>query len=173
MNDLVRFALVALFPAEGDLPGLADLGVDEKIAALRRDSTRLFWLGMVGAALFFQLSPILTVRRPWPAVLLTPEQLDTHAYRLATHRAYVVRQIVMLLKLIGGLFWGESKEIRERIALPAYPADPGTRRTEPLVGGAKIGERGPSAPLVQLGRRERDRGRGAPDLRHSIDVEAR
>ncbi len=173
MNDLVRFALVALFPAEGDLPGLAELGVDEKITALRRDSTGLFWLGMVGAALFFQLSPILTVRRPWPAVLLTEEQLDTHAYKLATHPAYLVRQVIMLLKLVGGLFWGESPEIRRFLALPAYPADPGTRRTEPRVARAVIEERAPAEPLVQIGRRERDRGRGAPDLAHSIDVEAR
>ncbi len=173
MNELVRFALVALFPAEGDLPGLADLGVDEKIAAIRRDSTRVFWLGMVGAALFFQLSPVLTVYVPLPAVFLTPDQLDRHANRLATHPAYLIRQVMMLLKLVGGLFWGESKEIRERLALPAYPADPGTRRTEPTIVRSAIGERAPVEPLVQLGRRERDRGRGAPDLKHSIDVEAR
>ena len=61
MNDLVRFALVAYFPREGDLPGLAELGVDDKLATLRRETTPLFWLGLVLAALFFQLSPLLTL----------------------------------------------------------------------------------------------------------------
>jgi hypothetical protein len=128
VNELVRFAMVAFFPRVDPLPGLAELGVDEKIAGLRRESTLLLWTGIVAAAIFFQLSPILTVHRPWPAVLLSEEQLDTHAFKLATHRAYLVRQIVMLLKLMAGIFWGESPEIRAFLHLPAYPPDPGTRR---------------------------------------------
>ena len=168
MNELVRFALVALFPGDGDLPGLAELGVDDKITAIRRDSTPLFWLGLVGAALFFQLSPILTVRRPWPAVWLEPEQLDLHANRIATHPSYLIRQIMMLLKLVGGLFWGESPEIRAAMALPPYPADPGSRRTEPQIARVVLAERAPAPALVKLGRRETERGRGAPDLTHSI-----
>lgn len=172
VNGLVRFALVSFFPPEGDLPGLADLGVDDKIAALRRDSTLLFWIGLVGAALFFQLSPILTVRRPWPAALLSEEQLDAHAHRLASHPAYFVRQIAVLLKLVAGLFWGQSDEVRAYLALPAYGADPGTRRTGPLVPRPVLRERGPVPPLVQIGRREGERGRAAPGLRHSIELEA-
>jgi hypothetical protein len=173
VNDLVRFALVAFFPREGDLPGLAELGVDEHVAGLRRDATPLFWIGVVGAALFFQLSPILTVRRPWPAVFLSEEQLDAHAHRLATHPVYLIRQVVMLLKLIGGFFWGQSKEIRATLALPPYGDDPGTRRTEALVGRAAIGGRAPVALLVQIGRRDEAKGRGREHGRaHALDVEA-
>jgi hypothetical protein len=172
VNDLVRFALVAFFPREGDLPGLAELGVDRKIAALRRECTHLFWLGLVGAAVFFQLSPIMTVRRPWPAALLTEEQLDTHAHRLASHPAYLIRQILVLLKLVGGMFWGESPEIRATLLLPAYPPDPGTRRTEARVSRPLIAARAPGAALVQLGRREEERGRGREhDRHHALDVE--
>ncbi len=133
VNELVRFALVAFFPREGDLPGLAELGVDERIAELRRDSTGLFWLGIVAAAVVFQISPILTVYRPWPAVFLTEEQLDAHAHKLATHPFYLLRQLIVLLKLMGGVFWGQSPEVRAFLHLPAYPDDPGTRRTEALV----------------------------------------
>jgi hypothetical protein len=173
VNELVRFALVAYFPRDGRQPGLADLAVDEKIAALRRDSTVLFWIGLVGAAFFFQITPILTVRRPWPAVFLTEEQLDEHAHRLASHPSYLIRQILVLLKLIGGIFWAQSPEIRTKLALPAYPPDPGTRRTERLVGRPPPVPRAPVETLVQLGRHEKKRGRGREhDRHHALDAEA-
>lgn len=159
MNELVRFALVAFFPRVDDLPGLDELGVDEKIEALRRESTWLFWLGVVGAAFFFQLAPILTLYRPWPAVFLEPEQLDQHCYKLATHPVYLIRQTAVLLKLVAGLFWGQSPEIRAFLTLPAYGPDPGTRRTEPMVSRPAPVPRAPVETLVQLGRREVDRGR--------------
>jgi hypothetical protein len=163
VNELVRFALVAFFPRVDDLPGLAELGVDEKIVALRRESTFLFWLGIVAAAVFFQLTPVLTVRRPLLAVFLSEEQLDAHADKLATFPVYLVRQLIVLLKLMAGIFWGESPEIRAFLHLPAYGSDPGTRRIAsdasdmaPLVPAP----RAPIASLVQLGRREEERGRG-------------
>ena len=159
MNELVRFAMVAFFPREGDLPGLAELGVEEKIARLRRESTLLFWTGIVAATIFFHVSPILTVHRPWPATLLSEEELDAHAFKLATHRVYLVRQIVMLLKLMAGVFWGESPEIRAFLHLPAYGADPGTRRLASNVAPLLLLPRAPVAQLVELGKREEERGR--------------
>ena len=173
MNELVRFALVAFFPRVGDLPGLAELGVDEKIAALRRDSTRLFWTGIVAAAVFFQISPILTVRRPLLAVFLTDDQLDAHAHALATHRVYLLRQIIVLLKLMGGVFWGQSPEIRAFLHLPAYGDDPGTRRTEASVPRPPYPPRAPVPALVALGRREEARGRGRTHPPAHADTTAR
>jgi hypothetical protein len=143
-----------------DLPGLAELGVEEKIEVLRRESTLLFWLGIVGGAVFFQLSPIITVLRPWPAAWLTEEQLDRHAHQLATHPVYLIRQITVLLKLVGGMFWGQSPEIRRFLALPAYGADPGTRRTEPVITRPVMEIRKPIESLVKLGTKEHGRGRG-------------
>jgi hypothetical protein len=160
VNELVRLALVAFYPRVGDLPGLADLGVEDKIAALRRESTLLFWTGIVAAAVFFQITPIVTVRRPWPAAFLDEDQLDAHAHRLATYPSYHVRQLIVLLKLVAGMFWGESPEIRAFLHLPPYPADPGTRRTEAFVPRPALSPRAPAAPLVQLGLRETARGRG-------------
>lgn len=159
VNELVRFALVAFFPREGDLPGLEDLDVDSKIERLRRDSTWLFWIGVVGAALFFQVATLITVYRPWPAVLLDPDDLDRHAYKLATSPIYLVRQPAVLLKLVGGMFWAESPEIRATVGLPAYPPDPGSRRTGPVVTRPAPAPRAPVAALVQLGRAEVARGR--------------
>ncbi len=167
MNEWVRFALVAFYPRVDDLPGLAELGVEDKIAALRRESTLLFWTGIVAAAVFFQLSPIVTLGIPLPAVWLTEDQLDRHAYKLATFPVYVIRQLVVLLKLMAGVFWGESKEIRAFIHLPAYGADPGTRQLGPGLPPPLVEpHRAPTEGLVQLGRREEAQGRG---LRHHHD----
>ncbi|MFT3771864.1 MAG: hypothetical protein QM820_41175 [Minicystis sp.] len=159
MNELVRFALVAFYPRVDDLPGLAELGVEQKIEALRRESTPLIWLGVVGAAVLFQLTPILTIGRPWLAVMLDAEELDRHANALATYPAYLIRQTAVLLKLMAGMFWAESPEIRAKFALPAYPPDPGTRRTEPFIARPALPPRTPATSLVQLGRREEARGR--------------
>lgn len=97
--------------------------------------------------------------RPWPAVFLSDEQLDAHAHRLASHRFYLLRQLIVLLKMMGGIFWAESPEIRGFLHLPAYPDDPGTRRIEAHVARPVPGPRAPVAALVQLGRREEGRGR--------------
>ncbi len=168
VNELVRFAMVAFFPRVGDLPGLAELGVEEKISALRRESTLLFWTGIVVAALFFHLSPILTVHRPLPATFLSEDELDDHAFKLATHRAYLVRQLVIVLKLMAGVFWGESPEIRAFLCLPAYPADPGTRRLGSSVVPATLVPRAPVPALRRLGRREEERGRARPSAAFAV-----
>jgi hypothetical protein len=160
VNELVRFALSAYFPRVDDLPGLDDLGVDEKIAQFRRETTRLFWLGIVMSSLFFQIAPLLTLKRPWLAAWLTPEELDQHAHLLTSHPWYLVRQMPMMLKLIGGMFWAQSPEIRAFAGLAAYPPDPGTRRTEAVVPRFVAPTRQISSDkLIELGRRERTRGR--------------
>jgi hypothetical protein len=171
VTELVRFAMVAFYPRVGDTPGLAELGVEEKIARLRRESTTLFWTGVVAAAVFFHLSPILTVRRPLPAVLLSEEQLDRHAYALATHPAYPIRQLVVLLKLMAGVFWGESPEIRARVQLPPYGRDPVTRRLEPRVAPPAVPARAPVPALVALGKRELSKGRGMDHV-HGLTADA-
>jgi hypothetical protein len=161
MNGLVRFALCAFYPRVDDVPGLAELGVDEAVERLRHDATTLFWIGLVGAAFFFQVTPVVTVKKPVLAAMLSPEDLDRHAYRIATHPAYLVRQIIVLLKLVAGMIWGQSAAIRARMALPPYPPDPGTRRTERLVARPVPPPREPVEALVTLGRSELARGRGA------------
>jgi hypothetical protein len=159
MNELVRLAMVAFFPRSADLPGLADLGVEDKIATLRRESTRLFWLGIVLGAVFFQISPILTLHRPWLASHLSEDERDRHANALATYPVYLVRQLIVLLKVMAGVFWGESPEIRAFIHLPAYGEDPKTRRLGATVVPLLAPPRAPAMALVQLGRREEERGR--------------
>ncbi len=159
VNELVRFALCAFYPGHDDWPGLAELDVDAKIARLRSETTRLLWFGVAAGALFFQVAPILTLGRPTLAVFLEDEALDEHAHRIASHRFYLVRQIVMMLKLMGGMLWGQAPEIREKLALAPYPEDPGTRRVESFVAPHIAPPRDPEPRLVTLGRKEVARGR--------------
>jgi hypothetical protein len=35
---------------------------------------------------------------------------------------------MLMLKTIGGLVWGAAPEVRQKLAMAAYPADPGTWR---------------------------------------------
>jgi len=92
---------------------------------------------------------------------LNEEQLDRHAHLLATYPIYLVRQLVVLIKLMAGVFWGESPEIRAYLHLPAYGEDPGTRRTERVVTLEVPKPRAPVPVLVQLGKREEEKGRPA------------
>jgi len=156
----------SLFPRVGPVPGLGDLGVAERVAAYRRETTWLVWTGAVVGALVFQLTPILTLRRPVLATWLDPDDLDTHAYKIATSDSYLVRQAIFLLKMMGGLFWGQSPEIRTSQNLPAYEADPGTRRTGPTVDAVHLAPRSPAPALVALGAREIARGRGTHPRDH-------
>ena len=166
VNDLVCFALTAFFPRVDDLPGLAELDVDARIVAFRRGTTLFFWAGIVLAAVVFQITPVVTVRRPFPAVFLGQDELDAHANALAEHPVYLVRQLILLLKLVGGLFWAQSDEIRAHLRLPPYPADPGTRRTQSRVPLPVLALRAPLPSLIAIGRREQELGRG----RDSYDV---
>ncbi|MRG96184.1 hypothetical protein [Polyangium spumosum] len=159
MNELVRFALTAYYPRVDDLPGLAELGVDEKIQRLRRESTLLFWTGIVAASVAFQIAPLLTLRRPLLASWLSEEELDRHAHEMATHPAYLVRQVTFLIKLVGGIFWGQSPEVRASLELAPYPEDPGTRRLEAFVPQQGPLPGAPTDKLVALGKKERERGR--------------
>lgn len=166
MNELVRLALTAFFPRVDDLPGLAELGVEQKIIDLRRESTWLFWFGIASASFFFEITPLFTVRKLSLASWLSAEDLDKHAYTLATNRIYLVRQLTVLLKLVAGMLWAQSPEIRAFLNLPAYPPDPGTRRMEAFVPRSLPSARAPAPVLIEIGKKERalgrdkDRGKG-------------
>jgi hypothetical protein len=167
VNRLVRFAMVALFPREEPLPGVEDLDLDAKIAAFRRESAPLLWLGVVGGAILFQVAPLVTLRKPLLASWLSAEDLDRHAFRLAGHPFYLVRQLMFLLKMMGGIFWAQSDIVRASIHLPAYGADPGTRRVERHVALPEFPPYEPAPLLLALGRHERERGRGSTPRGHA------
>ena len=82
---------------------------------------------MLGAV-FFVLSPIVTVYVPLPSMLLPGTLRDRHADRICTTQLYYLRQAVFLLKMYACMCWGQDDAIRARLHVAPYPVDPGTYR---------------------------------------------
>jgi len=130
MTWLVRFALRALYPRAAGLPGIADTQLDEFLPRFRRETTWLLWLGVVSGALLFQLSPLLTIYVPLPAVLLWRSALDRHAARAATHPLYHLRSAILVTRIAAGFCWGADAEVRRAVGLVPYAGpDPDDWRT--------------------------------------------
>lgn len=126
---LVRSAMVAYYPRTDALLGVEDCGVDEFLAKVREETSRLMWFGIVMSAIVFHLTPLLTVFVPLPAFMLSPRTLDRHAHALATTNVYLLRQIAFISRLYAAMCWGAHPEVRKRFGLPPLAPDPGTWRS--------------------------------------------
>jgi hypothetical protein len=129
MSFLLRFAVAAILPGSAHLPAARDLGLAEFVTRFRRETTWLMWVGVMASAALFQISPLLTISVPLPAVMLTTGALDRHAAAMADHSIYHVRQAAFLLKMVGGLHWAAHPVVRERFGLAPYAPDPLTWKT--------------------------------------------
>jgi hypothetical protein len=128
-RPLIRAALVALMPPAAGFPGVADTGLDEFLDRFRRESSRMLWIGVVAGAVVFTLLPPFTIGVPLPSFLLGAKLRDRYAAAVTKHPLYLVRQAIFILKMCGGLCWGQHPAVRAQLNLPPYPADPGTWRT--------------------------------------------
>lgn len=135
---LLRTAMCDLMPATGDLPGVADCGVDEFLDRLWRETTWFNWLGLWLGALFFVVTPLFTVYLPLPSFLLPAGLRAKHADRVTRAPIYLVRQPLFLIKMYACMCWGQDPKVRARLHVAAYPPDPGTFRTqrEPASAGS-------------------------------------
>jgi hypothetical protein len=129
MIALIRSAMCDFMPTAAGLPGIADTQVTEFLQTLKRESGQTYWIGLVLGAWVYALTPCMTVFVPLPAFLLPASLRDRHAQRIMATRFYFLRQAVFLVRLSAGMCWGQDPKVRERLALGAYPADPGTYRT--------------------------------------------
>jgi hypothetical protein len=129
INWLARSAMETFYPRSEAFPGLADMDVDGYLRRYARESAPLMWAGFVLGTLVFHLTPLFTVYLPLPAFALSAATRERHAQRLVSHPIYYVRQPVFLVKMVAGLLWGADPAVRAKLNLPAYPADPGTRRS--------------------------------------------
>lgn len=125
---LARSAMVTFYPRTERFPGIEDLALEEFLLRFQRESAPLMWLGFVLGTLLFHATPLFTVGVPAPAFMLSPALRERHAQRLSSHRVYYLRQSVFLVKMVAGLLWGADPAVRAGLGLPAYPADPETRR---------------------------------------------
>ncbi len=129
MIALIAAAMRDFMPATASLPGIADTDVLGFLRRMRRESDRAYWLGLVVGTLVYNLTPLLTLYLPLPAVLLPARLRDVHARKIVDHRSYLIRQAVFLVRLSAGMCWGGDPGVRARFGLAAYGEDPGTFRT--------------------------------------------
>ncbi len=127
---LVVSALTPCFPSTPLLPGLNSQAATPAVRELLRRANWTLRAGTLGSALAFHLLPILTIGWPLPALLLPKAALDRHAHAMATHRIYLIRMAMTMLKTVGGLIWGAEPQVRALLSMAAYPADPGTHRDD-------------------------------------------
>jgi hypothetical protein len=125
---IVKFAMCTMMPRSDTLPGIGDTDVDEFLRRMKREADPLYWLGLVVGGIVFMLSPLLTVYLPLPAFFLPKALLARHSDRILSHRIYVLRQAVFLVRLSAGMCWGADEKVRSHFALAPYPPDPGTFR---------------------------------------------
>jgi hypothetical protein len=125
---LIKFAMFTMMPRTGALPGIEDTDLDGFLRRLRKEADFVFWLGLVVGAIVFAITPLFTIGLPVPAVVLPKKLLARHSERILSHRIYLLRQAVFLVRLSAGMCWGADQTVRARFALPAYPVDPGTFR---------------------------------------------
>ena len=126
MSWFTRFAIQAIYPSTEALPGVSETDLRPFLKDLKANAPPLMRIGLMAATIVFMITPILTVYLPVPAFFLRGKLLERHASKLLSHRSYVLRQIVYLLKMVGGLCWGEHPEARKRLGRPALPPDPRT-----------------------------------------------
>src|SRR5262245_1619873 len=104
--------MVDLMPRTDALPGLADTEVTAFLRQLRRESSALYWLGLVVGAWVYACSPLLTVGVPLPAFLLPVRLRARHAQRVGQLPAYALRQAILLVRLSAGMCWGRDPAVR-------------------------------------------------------------
>lgn len=118
-----------MMPSVDGLPGLDREQLDAYLRQFRAEVNFMSQLGVFAACAVFVISPIFTIGAPAPSFLLSDRLLDRHADKLANSPLYLIKQCGFLLKMYAGFAWGNQADVREALALPAYPEDPGTWRT--------------------------------------------
>jgi len=121
-----RFAIEAIFPPTETLPGIAETDLDGFLRDLHAEAPLLMRVGIWLATVVYMITPLFTVLLPVPAFLLRGRLLARHTDTLVSSRIYVIRQVIYLLKMVGGLCWGEHAEVRRRFGRPPLEPDPRT-----------------------------------------------
>jgi len=120
--------LDSVIPSVPGLKGVKDSNLAPFLKQLLKESPFLIRFGLYISALSFVFSPILTVYLPLPSFLLSARLRNLHAERASSHRIYLLRQSMFMLKMIAGMCWGQDSEVRATLGLETLEGDPGTFR---------------------------------------------
>ena len=128
MGWFTRYAVTTLFPSHGELRGVHMDQLRPFLIQFHREAPLIMRIGLLLSVFVFTITPILTVYVPLPVFLLPKSLRDKHANKIATSNIYLVRQTGLLIKMIGGMCWGQDPVIRKHFHMAPLKADPGTWR---------------------------------------------
>ena len=128
MLQLTAWTFARIFPSTAGLPGLDTIDSKPLIRSIIGEAPPTIRLTLWVSVLLFQVTPLLTLGIPLPARWLSADAVDRHAQRLAGSNFYLLRQIMLMLKTIGGLAWGAAPEVRQKLNMPLYAEDNGRWR---------------------------------------------
>ncbi len=123
--------LAAMIPAEGGRPGISEVEQGAFWELYREAAPPVLRLGLRASVWALTWSAVPLAGRPFHR--LSPEKKDRFLNRRAASRLYLVRQLVMTLKLVGCFLWLSDDDVRARVMKPAPNADKTdkTDRTDP------------------------------------------
>jgi hypothetical protein len=127
-RGVVARVLGVTFPGTERMPGLDPGRSRTFLDRLSREAPWTLRRVLDLSVLLFLVSPPLTIRRLRPALLLSTPDLDRHANALAHHRSYLGRQVMAMIKTVGGMCWGADDDVRRSLQIEPYGPDPGTWR---------------------------------------------
>ena len=128
MTWLWKYCMCILYPSGSELPGIAETGIESFLRDYKREAPLLMKTGLTLSSLVFVLSPVATIFIPLPVFLLPLSLREKHANRLEKHSFYILRQTVLLLRLVAGLCWGKDPAVRKAMGMEPLDPDPGTFR---------------------------------------------
>jgi hypothetical protein len=131
-RDWAFAALGAIYPsrASATLPvGICDLALADYLRDLFASIPLMAALGLRAAIWVVALAPPFVMRRMVTVVGLADDERRALLERLLGSPSYAVRQLVMALKAVGGLFFGGAASVKEAIF--------GGARTSPRGRGAE------------------------------------
>lgn len=120
-----RIVFGTLLPPGADprLPqGVLDLGFDAFYADFRRDAPPLIRTGLrIAIASATWLAPVLVAKVP-PLARLSVDDRERALEAMGTSRVGLLRQLVVLLKLVAALAYGADARVRDAIGYGGEPA---------------------------------------------------
>ncbi|MEZ4288286.1 MAG: hypothetical protein R3A47_09130 [Polyangiales bacterium] len=129
MRRLIKHAVTQLMPRTEQLPGAADTNLDDFIQNLHREAPFSLKLGLWIGTSIYVVWPIFTVGLPLPSFFLPSTLAELHAERVTKSQNYAARQLLFVVKMIGGFCWAADDNVRQAMGLPLLPPDPQTFRT--------------------------------------------
>ena len=126
MRAILRFVMNATMPAYDDMPGNKDTKIDAFLDEFAANAAPIIRLGFYAAAVVYVISPIITLKVPLPAFLLSSEKQVLHMEKYSESRNVIMAQLWMLQKMISALCWGMDDAVRAYFGYQPFEGDPGT-----------------------------------------------